>query len=320
LTRRSRLPRSPTKPSTMALRFLLSACLLLHSSLLLPAVVLSQETNDVDSQQQQQDEQQRSIATYDCVDPNNREIASVVRRGAITTVCLYVGPDGDWNDEGVIYKRFSVNLKADEFSTYEIPGSFDAMVMKSKKDNKDYDPDYDATHIFAASQSSLSFLRRYHDKTNSRIYPFLTAIVDVRDGIVRGIAWDDACVFCEKAECVPNTYNLDGSLATAEQINQPVDGCHFSVDECLGFAATGDNACDLRLHVVWTGTDVDGKVMLSSDSRFSMFPPNRVQENVNNSVNNMMAGLKTITGFGKRKLKAAAESLWTLKDKVTGSV
>lgn len=315
MTHRRRCLLRSTKPSTMGLRFLLSACLLLYSSLLPPVVVLSQETNDEGSQQQQQDEPQRSIATYDCVDPNNREIAHVVRRGEITTVCLYVGPDGDWNSDGVLYKRFSVNLKADEFSSYDVPGSFNAMKSSNGLGS-------DSTHIFAASQSSLSFLRRYHDKTTSRIYPFLTAIVDVRDGIVRGIAWDDACVFCEKAECVPNTYNLDGSLATAEQIKQPVDGCSFSEDECVGFAATGDNACDLRLHVVWTGTDVDGKVLLSSDSRFSMFPPNRVQENVNNSVNNMLAGVKDIrdkiTGIGGRKLNTASESLRSLKDKVMG--
>lgn len=135
----------------------------------------------------------------------------------------------------------------------------------------------------------------------NRIYPFLTAIIDVKDGIVRGIAWDDACVFCEKKECVPNTYNFDGSLATTEQINQPVNGCYLSRDECMGFAATGSNQCDIKLYVAWTGTDVDGKALLSSNSRFSMFPPNRVQENVNNQVNSMI------------------ESVTSFRDKITGS-
>ena len=112
-------------------------------------------------------------------------------------------------------------------------------------------------------------------------------------------------------------------MATQEQIKQPTDGCYFSEDECLGFAATGNNACDLKLHVVWTGTDVDGKVLLSSDSRFSMFPPNRVQENVNNSVNNMLEGVKDIrdkiTGIGSRKLKEVMEGLRTMKGKTVES-
>ena len=62
-----------------------------------------------------------TITSYDCIDPNNREVTHQVRRGDITTVCVYVGPDGDWNNN-ISYKRFSVNLIADEFSSYEIPG------------------------------------------------------------------------------------------------------------------------------------------------------------------------------------------------------
>jgi len=36
--------------------------------------------------------------------------------------------------------------------------------------------------IFAASQKSLSFLRKYYD-SNYGIFPHLTAIIDVRDGV-----------------------------------------------------------------------------------------------------------------------------------------
>ena len=64
---------------------------------------------------------QSTITSYDCVDPNNREVTHQVRKGDITTVCLYVGPNGDWNNN-IDYKRFSVNLIADEFSSYDVPG------------------------------------------------------------------------------------------------------------------------------------------------------------------------------------------------------
>ena len=138
----------------------------------------------------------------------------------------------------------------------------------------------------------ISFLRRYFDKSTQRIYPYLTAIIDVQDGIVRGIAWDDACIYCELSKCAPNTYNFDGSLATTEQIQQPVGGCSLTREECLGFAVDGSNDCDLKLNVVWTGTDVNGKALLSSDSRPSMFPPNRIQEKVENSYNSMIENLK----------------------------
>lgn len=234
--------------------------------------------------------QNRTISSYDCVDPTNREIAHVVRRGEITTVCLYVGPDGDWNSN-INYKRFSVNLISDEFSSYEVPGSF-----KAVEPDESNIFNADATHIFAASQSSLSFLRRYYDKTTQRIYPFLTAIIDVQDGVVRGIAWDDACIYCEKAKCEPNTYNFDGSVATTEQISQPVGGCYLTRDECRGFAVDGSNICDLKLYVVWTGTDVNGDVLLSSGSRPSMFPPNRIQENAKGQYDSMVENLKDIQG------------------------
>lgn len=96
---------------------LLSACfikLVVVSSLLqllLPTTINAQETTTTTA----------TITSFDCIDPNNREVTHQVRRGDITTVCVYVGPDGDWNDN-ISYKRFSVNLIADEFSNYEIPG------------------------------------------------------------------------------------------------------------------------------------------------------------------------------------------------------
>ena len=50
--------------------------------------------------------------------------------------------------------------------------------------------------IHAAAQDMLSFLRVYFDPKESRVFPFLTAVIDVSSGIVQGIAWDNACVFC----------------------------------------------------------------------------------------------------------------------------
>ena len=113
---------------------------------------------------------------------------------------------------------------------------------------------------------------------------------------MRGIAWDDACVFCDKRQCIPNTYNFDGTEATPEQANQPTNGCYLTKAICDGFIASGNDLCDLKLHVVWTGTDVNGNVLMSSDSRFSAFPPNRIQEQVLGSYNTMM---KSVTNFGQ---------------------
>lgn len=153
-----------------------------------------------------------------------------------------------------------------------------------------------ATQIFAMSQAALSFQRRYFDATTNFIFPYLTIIVDVVDGVVRGIAWDDACVFCEESKCIPNTYNFDGTAATKETASQPTNGCYFPKDVCDAFHATQNYVCDLKLYVVWTGTDVNGNVLMSSDSRFSAFPPNRIQEKVLGSYNSM---LNEVGGWGQ---------------------
>lgn len=153
--------------------------------------------------------------------------------------------------------------------------------------------------VHTASQEFLSFLRLYYDQENLRVYPYLTAIIDVEDGIVRGIAWDNACVFCSKDRCVENTFNFAG-VSTADLVpplKENTEGCFLEVNECdkiqselgqkndtAGYAAVGANLCDLNLYVVWTGTDVDGNPFQSSSSRFGAFPEARLQDRISNSL------------------------------------
>ena len=133
----------------------------------------------------------------------------------------------------------------------------------------------------------------------------MTAIIDVEQGVVQGIAWDNACIFCEEKHCLPNTYNFNGTLATQEQIGQPVNGCRVEQLTCLEMKGGDNDVCELTLYVVWTGTDADGNVLLSSDSRFSMFPPNRVQEKVTDGYNNAIDTLKKKAGQAKDSVEGA---------------
>ena len=101
----------------------------LASSLLLPLILSSHGSGVVIVEDERRDLQSStsSSSSFDCVDPRNPTLTRIVRKGDPTTVCLFVGPDGDWNNN-ISYKRFSVTLTADEFTSYEIPGCEYGMV------------------------------------------------------------------------------------------------------------------------------------------------------------------------------------------------
>jgi len=131
--------------------------------------------------------------------------------------------------------------------------------------------------VHSESQTALSFQKLYYNG-NDKVYPFLTAIIDVNKGNITGITWDNACLFCAEEECEDNTYGFNGVIANESEAKQPVGGCHLTIDDCK----TSEKAeCDLMLYVVWTGTDSKGKDFTSSANRFSAFPKQSWTDRVN---------------------------------------
>jgi hypothetical protein len=134
--------------------------------------------------------------------------------------------------------------------------------------------------VGVASQEKLSFLRRYFDYDSAFIYPYLTAIIDVKGGEVIGITWDDACVFCGSDKCLENTVDFNGVEATQKSSGQPTKGCYIKQEDCNLVVATPTDSktdCDLLVYVVWTGTDSNGKTFQSAANRFSNFPSQELQ-------------------------------------------
>jgi hypothetical protein len=139
--------------------------------------------------------------------------------------------------------------------------------------------------VGAASQSALSFLRLYYDVGQQRVYPYLTAIIAVKNGLVTGITWDNACVFCGgfADECEDNTYSFTGALQTQESSGQETKSCYESVADCTkamknATNVEGQRLCDITLYVAWSGTDVDGKALQSQSYRFSEFPAGKLTD------------------------------------------
>ena len=152
--------------------------------------------------------------------------------------------------------------------------------------SNDKNPDFNSNTLTVGVgvQESLSFLSDWApgsadfpdvDESDLKVYPHLTAIIDVKDGVVRGVTWDDACVFCSGFACDPVTYDYNGNLMDRGSAGQPTGGCGIKTTEC---AQDSETDCDLILYVVWTGTDVDGKAMLSSANRFSAFPAQEMRD------------------------------------------
>ncbi|KAL7576723.1 hypothetical protein ACA910_005644 [Epithemia clementina (nom. ined.)] len=213
--------------------------------------------------------------------------------GERTVICLQVGNNVDWGGT-VQYLRLSFSPEVDQYSRFHVPNSFLDLVQKAPSawQNRNIT-------VGVASQQTLSFLRLYYQFTaagTGTIYPYLTAIIDVDKGRVRGITWDDACVFCGGFECQPITYNYDGVLQTSGSAGQSVGGCPMTLDECQ----TDPTACDVLLYVVWTGSDAEGNAFQSGANRFSTFPAqdwgNRLSQAVNDVANAAGTGNTGNTG------------------------
>jgi len=142
--------------------------------------------------------------------------------------------------------------------------------------------------VNSASYGGLSFLRTYYDHEGKKIYPFLTAIIDVDKGVVTGITWDNSCVFCAKGFCEEITYNFNGVIQTPQSAKQSTGGCYIREEDCQ----KDSTLCDLMVYVVWSGTDSNNRAFQSSQSRFGAFPA----QNIYNEISQLFPTIPSITG------------------------
>jgi hypothetical protein len=190
---------------------------------------------------------------------------------------------------GVQYTRVVFSPEADKYSRFHVPNSYQDLVPFS--DNSIFE-EANIT-LGVVSQNALSFLRVYYDRQMTRIYPFLTAIINVDAGRVTGIAWDDACVFCGGGECDEITFDFNGIPQTRATSGQPTGGCFVPEETCNTIVGNSGTECDIILYVVWTGTDVDGKAFQSSASRFSAFPAQEIRDRLSRT---LPQGISGVTG------------------------
>ena len=79
---------------------------------------------------------------------------------------------------------------------------------------------------------------------------------------VTSVTWDDGCFFCSEGdpECIQ--YGLNGSTL----LSNDVLGCAQTnyTSTCIQGNSTDGNPCDLKVYVVWTGSDSKGNFFRSA--------------------------------------------------------
>lgn len=257
-----------------------------------------------------------------CIDPDKSKSQNLVRIQQPSRVCFSIANDTDWNGGFASYLRASFEPKADVYSRFHIPNCkrvspcfviffFDTNpisiphfyiccccccvpstlssayrdLVQRKNSTASSNNIFKSSPVItisASSQTALSFVRVYYDAAKDRVYPFLTAIMDVDRGVVKGITWDNACVFCGGTECLENTYNYDGVPQNQSSAGQTTRSCFVSTEDCNALLGSNSSStvCDITVYTVWTGTDANGIALQSQAYRFSEFPAQELSDRI----------------------------------------
>ena len=87
------------------------------------------------------------------------------------------------------------------------------------------------------------------------------------------INWDDGCFFCSTGdpECVPYALDASNEFVTPETGHTSCAQPNFDATCVQQTVPPFTNVCDLKLYVVWAGTDSQGNSFSSSGLRFSQY-------------------------------------------------
>jgi hypothetical protein len=218
----------------------------------------------------------------------------VVRKGQKTPVCIIISSGDDWGTVQIPYARYLWTPVADQMSVFTLSQSYlDLVKTPSSSLAQSFLP---FVSLSVQSNTTLSFIRRWYDQQRLLLFPYLTAIINVHKGIIQGISWDDACVFCSagSTRCMEDTFYYNGTAAT--QISEPTTGCWYSKSECDKIYNTNGTLCNVKVYAVWSGTDANGVALTSFNSRFSAFPSDQVTNALRDySQDYINAGITAVT-------------------------
>lgn len=167
--------------------------------------------------------------------------------------------------------------------------------------------------------------------------PVYTVIISMSSGVINFITFDDGCIFCATngADCLLTALNSTSSTVLADST---FTACRQASSSCYTGSVTSNSSstnssgstnsssrgsvtipsssCDLRLFVVWSGTDRNGQFLSSINRRFSrfrQFGTSTLQQstlNVGNAAVSIgVSTLNTATGIPGAVVPSARETL-----------
>ena len=242
-----------------------------------------------------------------------RGTSPVVRKGQNTPICVIISSGDDWGTMSIPYARYLWTPVVDQMSVFTLPQSYYDLVYAASSSTVSQNL-LPFVSLSVQSNTTLSFIRRWYDQERQLIFPYLTAIINVRQGIIQGISWDSVCgIFCAagSTRCMEDTFYYNGTAAT--EISEPTTGCWYYKSECDKIYETDGTLCDVRINAVWSGTDANGVALTSFNSRFSAFPSDQV-------TNALRDYSKDYINAGITAASAAAGTVATAVSNVTNSV
>lgn len=183
-----------------------------------------------------------------------------------------------------------VNCTNTWFQTQTLYATFDITVMGVSSD---------APRVFKSIAVNPCL---YGNGSEIFTVPLYTVIVGMANGVVSSVTYDDGCFFCASngADCVATA--IDTTRHTYVNDSSSMINCRQAAAYCYpaatatvndtGAATTNytgsslpQSPCDLKVFVVWTGTDADGQYLTSAGKRFSRFRQYGIASTYQSSLN-----------------------------------
>jgi len=200
-----------------------------------------------------------SLGVRACNFPNGDALVTI---GDETLVCLVRD-----NQEYVLSRP-----RADQYSRITLPGSFAANFAAGGCKEELF-------HVESLGVQS-EFRKRFcaqQSQETTLYFPVLTAILQVDEGKLVNITWDDGCYFTDGSvsssvqDCVTNAYAINSTAALEmDEVEPPARGSDTGLTQ-ESCDSELDFFCDLAVYIAWTGRDKNGNYFASAGRRFRIF-------------------------------------------------